>query len=43
MRVEPQTEQQKFEELSANEQDELAAALAELERRSRPEQARMKR
>jgi phage shock protein A len=43
MRVEPQTEQQKFEELSANEQDELAAALAELEAQEQAEQARMKR
>ena len=43
MRVEPQSEQEKFEELSASEQDELAAALAELEAQEQAEQARMKR
>jgi phage shock protein A len=45
MRVEeaPQADGQKFEELSTQEQDELANALAELEAQEQAEQARMKR
>ncbi len=44
MRVEEQQgEEQQFEDLSTQEQDELAAALAELEAQEQAEQARMKR
>ena len=44
VRVEEQPgEQQQFEDLSQTEQDELAAALAELEAQEQAEQARMKR
>lgn len=43
MRVEEPQEEQQFEDLSTQEQDELAAALAELEAQEQAEQARMKR